>query len=61
MPKKIEVVPYDTNWLKIFEAESALIKEALGDNFLAIHHVGSTSVPHLAAKPKIPQFGIRNV
>ena len=52
-PKKIEVVSYDSNWPKQFEDESSKIKDILGDNFLAIHHVGSTSVPGLSAKPKI--------
>lgn len=49
----VEIKPYDTNWPNIFEAEAALIKKALADNCVAIHHVGSTSVPGLAAKPKI--------
>lgn len=51
--KTIQVVPYNPDWPYIFEAESKFIKNALGDNCLAIHHVGSTSVPGLAAKPKI--------
>jgi GrpB-like predicted nucleotidyltransferase (UPF0157 family) len=51
--KKIEVVPYDTNWPKIFDAEKEIISAALGDNLIAIHHIGSTAVPGLAAKPKI--------
>jgi GrpB-like predicted nucleotidyltransferase (UPF0157 family) len=53
MKKSIEVVPYDPNWPGIFASESALIRQALGDNCLAIHHIGSTAVPGLAAKPKI--------
>ncbi|MCP5504311.1 MAG: GNAT family N-acetyltransferase [Chlamydiales bacterium] len=51
--RKIEVVPYDSDWPKQFESEAKLIKEALGDLATAIHHVGSTSIPGLAAKPKI--------
>ena len=50
---RIEVVPYDPNWSTIFETEAAKIKKALGNNCIAIHHVGSTSVPGLAAKPII--------
>jgi GrpB-like predicted nucleotidyltransferase (UPF0157 family) len=50
---RIEVVPYDGNWPQMFEAEKATIVTALGDNLAAIHHVGSTSVPGLAAKPII--------
>jgi GrpB-like predicted nucleotidyltransferase (UPF0157 family)/GNAT superfamily N-acetyltransferase len=50
---KIEVVPYNSNWPKMFESEKKIISNALGDNCVAIHHVGSTSVPGLAAKPKI--------
>lgn len=50
---RIEVVPYDPNWPNIFETEATKIKQALGNNCIAIHHVGSTSVPGLAAKPII--------
>ena len=51
--KSIEVVPYNSNWPQLFEAEADFIKQKLGDNFLEIHHVGSTSVPGLCAKPII--------
>ncbi len=50
---RIEVVPYDPNWPNIFAAEAAKIKKALGNNCIVIHHIGSTSVPGLAAKPII--------
>ena len=49
----IEVVAYNLNWPLAFEAEAARIKQALGDNCIEIHHIGSTSVPGLAAKPLI--------
>jgi GrpB-like predicted nucleotidyltransferase (UPF0157 family)/GNAT superfamily N-acetyltransferase len=51
--KNIEVVPYNPDWPKMFEVEASRIKNALGNNFIAIHHIGSTSVPGLSAKPKI--------
>jgi GrpB-like predicted nucleotidyltransferase (UPF0157 family)/GNAT superfamily N-acetyltransferase len=51
--RKIEVTPYDPAWSKQFEFEADQIKKALGDLCIAIHHVGSTSVPGLAAKPRI--------
>jgi GrpB-like predicted nucleotidyltransferase (UPF0157 family)/aminoglycoside phosphotransferase (APT) family kinase protein/GNAT superfamily N-acetyltransferase len=50
---KVEIVPYDPSWPNIFDIEAEKIKTALGDSFSDIHHVGSTSVPGLAAKPKI--------
>ena len=53
MKKIVEVVLYDPNWAYIYNTEAALIRTELGNNFIAIHHVGSTSVPGLAAKPKI--------
>lgn len=37
----------------MFEAERARIVEALGDVAVGVHHVGSTSVPGLGAKPTI--------
>ncbi|MDR1031870.1 MAG: GNAT family N-acetyltransferase [Holosporales bacterium] len=51
--ESIKVVPYDANWPIMFEAEKAVISAALSDNCIAVHHVGSTSVPTLAAKPTI--------
>lgn len=51
--KKIIVVPYNPDWPKMYEAEAAVLRAALGDNLVNIYHVGSTSVPGLAAKPKL--------
>ena len=53
MKAKIEVVSYNQNWPVIFASEARLIKIALGDNCRAIHHVGSTSIPGMCAKPII--------
>lgn len=53
MNKTIKVVPYDPQWPELFEAEAEQIKQALGDNCVTIHHIGSTSVPGLSAKPII--------
>jgi GrpB-like predicted nucleotidyltransferase (UPF0157 family) len=52
-PKIIELVPYDLAWPILFELEAKLIREALGENCIAIHHFGSTAVPGLMAKPVI--------
>ena len=49
----ITIVPYNPEWQKSFEIEAQKIKTALGNNCIAIHHIGSTSVPGLAAKPII--------
>ena len=51
--KDIKVVPYDLNWPHLFEEEAERIKDALGPNCVAIHHIGSTSVSGLASKPII--------
>ena len=53
MLRVIEVVPYDPAWPARFEAEAAAIRTALGDTLVGIEHIGSTSVPGLAAKPII--------
>lgn len=53
MTKKIIVTTYNSEWPKIFETEAVKIKEALGSNCLAVHHIGSTAVADLLAKPII--------
>lgn len=50
----IQIVPYDNNWVNIFNSESRLIKDSLGDNIaLKIEHFGSTAIDGLSAKPTI--------
>ena len=49
----IEIVPYDYTWPALFEAEAATLREGMRGLALRIEHVGSTSVPGLAAKPII--------
>ena len=49
----IQIVPYDPEWPRQFEIERERIAAALGGAALRIDHVGSTSVPGLAAKPVI--------
>ena len=49
----IHIVDYDPEWPRLFEREAERIQAALGDRVLLIEHVGSTSVPGLAAKPRI--------
>ena len=50
----IQIVPYDKNWVNIFNSESKLIKDTLGDNIaLKIEHFGSTAVDGISAKPTI--------
>jgi GrpB-like predicted nucleotidyltransferase (UPF0157 family) len=49
----VRVVPYDTSWPARYAAEALRIRAALGELVTGIHHIGSTSVPGLHAKPII--------
>ncbi len=55
----IEIVPYNLQWPAEFQRMAAEIAQALGDQALCIDHIGSTSVPGLAAKDIIDiQVGV---
>jgi GrpB-like predicted nucleotidyltransferase (UPF0157 family) len=49
----IVLADYDPNWPAQFEREAERVRAVLGDRVLRIEHVGSTSIPGLAAKPII--------
>lgn len=49
----VKVVPHNPGWKKGFEAEAELVAAALGENVIAIHHIGSTAIPNIYAKPVI--------
>jgi len=50
---KVEVVPHKQEWRDEFEAEARQLAAALGGNVVAIHHIGSTAIPVIYAKPVI--------
>lgn len=51
--RRIEVVDYRPEWPNDYRHEEERLTSALGDCLVAAHHIGSTSVPGLAAKPVI--------
>lgn len=53
MPTITEVVPYNPEWPQQFAEERVRVHNALGSHCIEVRHIGSTSVPGLAAKPII--------
>ena len=52
IPRHSAVVePYDPDWPVLFEEERRLIMAAVGHIVAGVHHVGSTSIPGMPAKP----------
>ena len=49
----IEVVPHRPEWFTSFAEEAARISQGLNKTLVRIHHIGSTAIPGLAAKPII--------
>jgi GrpB-like predicted nucleotidyltransferase (UPF0157 family) len=49
----VVIANYDPSWPTIYGHERDLLAAALGDLVAGIHHIGSTSVPGMAAKPII--------
>jgi len=49
----VVLAEYDASWPRLFAREAERIGDSLGERALRIEHVGSTSVPGLAAKPVI--------
>lgn len=51
--REVEVVPHDPRWRDAFEAEAKRVAAALGENVVAVHHIGSTAIPDIYAKPVV--------
>ncbi|MGA9885808.1 MAG: GrpB family protein [Candidatus Acidiferrales bacterium] len=50
-PIKVELVAYSTEWRRMAADEIERVSPAFGGNLMAIHHVGSTAIPAICAKP----------
>jgi GrpB-like predicted nucleotidyltransferase (UPF0157 family) len=59
----VRIVPHNRSWPGQFESEKALLEPTIGRWVTGgIHHVGSTAVPRLAAKPVIDILvGVRDL
>jgi GrpB-like predicted nucleotidyltransferase (UPF0157 family) len=53
MPREIEVVAYNPEWRTLYKAEAQTITNVLGAEVFRIHHIGSTAIPGILAKPII--------
>ena len=51
--RRVEVVSYNPNWKETYKEESEKIKNILNDIIIDIHHIGSTAIPGIKAKPVI--------
>ena|SRR5579871_3414027 len=53
MPEPIPVVlaPHSADWASGAHREADRLAAALGENLIEIHHIGSTSIPGIRAKP----------
>lgn len=50
---RVLLVAPDPRWPALFAEAAARMRDACGDALVAVEHIGSTSVPGLAAKPVI--------
>ena len=46
-------MPHSPDWAAAFRDEAERLRAALGEEVVAVHHVGSTAIPGIKAKPII--------
>jgi GrpB-like predicted nucleotidyltransferase (UPF0157 family) len=57
-PYAIRLVPHDPQWAELAVLEAERLLGAAGPAILAVHHVGSTAIPGIAAKPIIDLMAV---
>jgi len=58
IPREVVLVPWMPEWGAQYQRAAAEIQSILGEHLLSIHHIGSTAVPNIPAKPTIDLLGI---
>lgn len=55
--KSVSLSPYTLNWSKAFSVANAIIRERIPSG-LDLHHIGSTAIPNIHAKPILDVLGV---
>lgn len=55
---RVVVVPYDPAWPQAYALAAAEVRPAMGGTLIEIHHIGSTSIPGIHAKPVIDMLAV---
>lgn len=50
---KVELAPHSPAWAALAQSEGERLKTAVGDTLIVVHHIGSTSIPGILAKPVV--------
>ena len=58
--RRVELVEYDAEWPLLYVEAVDKIKSILGENCNEIHHIGSTAIPNICAKPIIDILPVVN-
>ena len=58
MSNPVVLVPHDPAWKHLASEEAARISALLAGQLIAIHHVGSTAIPGIKAKPILDFLGV---
>lgn len=57
-PYAVRLLPHDPQWAEQASVEAARILKAIWPAIIEMHHVGSTAIPGIAAKPIIDLVGV---
>ncbi len=50
-PIQVELVPHDLSWARSAELEAERLHSAIGQAIVTVHHIGSTAIQGIVAKP----------
>ncbi|EGL83365.1 protein of unknown function UPF0157 [Caldalkalibacillus thermarum TA2.A1] len=51
MVRRVEVVPWKEEWIEMYRREARQLQAIFGRQLVRIHHIGSTAIPGMSAKP----------
>ena len=50
-PIPVELVAHDPRWSRTADREADFLASTLGELLITVHHIGSTAIPDILAKP----------